>query len=48
MLSKKLEKELNNQLNKEYSSAYLYQAMSAYFSKSNFLAASSIHLVILF
>lgn len=37
MLSKKLEKELNNQLNKEYSSAYLYQAMSAYFSKSNFL-----------
>ena len=37
MLSERLEKALNDQLNKEYSSAYLYQAMSAYFSKSNFL-----------
>ena len=33
MLSKKVEKALNDQLNMEYSSAYVYQAMSAYFSE---------------
>ncbi|MBP6467858.1 MAG: ferritin [Fusobacteriaceae bacterium] len=36
MLSKKVEKALNDQLNMEYSSAYVYQAMAAYFSDINF------------
>ena len=36
MLSKKVEKALNDQLNMEYSSAYVYQAMSAYFSEINY------------
>jgi len=31
MLSVKIEKELNNQLNREYFSAYLYMSMAAYF-----------------
>ena len=35
MLSKKVEKALNDQLNMEYSSAYVYQAMAAYFSDIN-------------
>ena len=33
MLSKKVEKALNDQLNMEYSSAYVYQAMAAYSSR---------------
>ena len=36
MLSKKVEKALNDQLNMEYSSAYVYQAMAAYFSDINY------------
>ncbi len=36
MLSKKVEKALNDQLNMEYSSAYVYQAMAAYFSEINY------------
>ena len=36
MLSKKVEKALNDHLNMEYSSAYVYQAMAAYFSDINF------------
>lgn len=35
MLSKKMEKELNNQLNAELFSAYLYLSMSAYCESSN-------------
>ena len=30
MISKKIEKELNEQVNKEFYSAYLYLAMAAY------------------
>ncbi|MBP7087881.1 MAG: ferritin [Candidatus Omnitrophica bacterium] len=35
MMDKKLEKELNQQLNKELYSAYLYLAMAAYFEAEN-------------
>ena len=35
MLSQKMEKELNNQVNAEMYSAYLYLAMSAYFEDQN-------------
>ena len=36
MLSQKLEQELNNQINAEFWSAYLYLSMSAYFETQNF------------
>ena len=36
MLNKKLEKALNEQLNMELQSAYIYQSMSAYFEGANF------------
>lgn len=36
MLNKKLEKALNEQLNMELQSGYIYQAMAAYFEKNNF------------
>jgi ferritin len=35
MITKKMEKALNAQINKEFYSAYLYLAMSAYCNKSN-------------
>ncbi|MEA3496981.1 MAG: ferritin [Bacteroidota bacterium] len=35
MLSKKIEKELNKQINAEYWSAYFYLSMAAYFEKEN-------------
>lgn len=35
MLSKKMMEELNKQVNAEYYSMYLYQAMSAYFERMN-------------
>lgn len=35
MLSKNLEKSLNEQINKEFYSAYLYLSMSAYFERNN-------------
>lgn len=36
MLNKKLEKALNEQLNMELQSGYIYQSMAAYFEKNNF------------
>ena len=36
MLNKKLEKALNEQLNMELQSAYIYQSMAAYFEGANF------------
>ena len=36
MLNKKLEKVLNEQLNLELQSAYIYQSMAAYFERTNF------------
>ena len=41
MISKKMAKELNKQLNKEFYSAYLYLAMSAYCNKSDFPGAAN-------
>jgi len=35
MLNKKIEKELNNQINAEFFSAYLYLSMSAYLASQN-------------
>lgn len=35
MLSKRIEKELNNQINAEYWSAYFYLSMAAYFENKN-------------
>jgi len=35
MIDKRMEKEINKQINEELFSAYLYQAMSAYFDDSN-------------
>ncbi|MBE9510363.1 MAG: ferritin [Bacteroidetes bacterium] len=35
MLSKRIEKELNNQVNAEYWSAYFYLSMAAYFENKN-------------
>jgi len=35
MLSKRIEKELNDQINAEYWSAYLYLSMAAYFENKN-------------
>ena len=36
MLNKKIEKALNDQLNMELQSAYIYQSMAAYFEGNNF------------
>ncbi len=36
MINKKLEKAINEQINKEMFSAYLYLSMSAYFEDENF------------
>jgi ferritin len=41
MISKKIAKELNEQLNHEFYSAYLYLSMSAYCSKMDFNGAAS-------
>jgi len=41
MISKKMEAELNIQLNREFYSAYLYLAMSAYCSKKGFNGAAN-------
>ena len=41
MISKKMAKELNEQLNHEFYSAYLYLSMSAYCSKMDFNGAAS-------
>ncbi len=41
MISKKMETELNLQLNKEFYSGYLYLAMSAYCSKKGFNGAAN-------
>ena len=35
MLNKKIEKALNDQLNMELQSAYIYQSMAAYFEGNN-------------
>jgi ferritin len=45
MISNALQKELVNQLNKEFHSAYLYLGMSAYASKEGFNGASSWFLI---
>ncbi|MDP8232161.1 MAG: ferritin [Candidatus Zophobacter franzmannii] len=36
MITKKLEKEMNDQINREFYSAYLYLSMSAWFKEQNF------------
>ena len=41
MITKKMAKELNEQMNKEFYSAYLYLSMSAYCSKKDFTGAAS-------
>lgn len=41
MLTAKIEKELNNQLNKEIFSAYLYMSMAAYFQSVDLLGFSN-------
>lgn len=41
MLSKTLEEALNEQLNKEYYSAYLYLSMASYFETANLLGMAS-------
>lgn len=45
MITKELEKELIEQLNKEYHSAYIYLGMSAYCSKEGFNGAANWFLV---
>lgn len=45
MLSKKVETELNIQLNKEFYSAYLYLAISAYCSKEGYNGAANWFLI---
>ena len=41
MISKKMEKALNEQFNREYYSSYLYLAMSAYCTSINFDGAAA-------
>ena len=41
MISKKMTKALNEQLNKEFYSAYLYLSMSAYCNRNNFPGAAN-------
>jgi len=41
MISKKMSKELNEQLNKEFYSAYLYLSMSAYCNRNDFPGAAN-------
>ena len=41
MISKKMTKELNQQLNKEFYSAYLYLSMSAYCNRNDFPGAAN-------
>lgn len=41
MISKKMTKELNKQLNREFYSAYLYLSMSAYCNKNDFAGAAN-------
>ena len=41
MISKKMTKELNEQLNREFYSAYLYLAMSAYCNRNDFPGAAN-------
>ncbi|HIP18077.1 MAG TPA: hypothetical protein EYG78_01935 [Sulfurovum sp.] len=45
MISKKMNKALNVQLNHEFYSAYLYLAMSAYCSKKDFPGAANCFLL---
>ena len=41
MLSKTLEEALNEQVNKEYYSAFLYLSMSSYFESTNLLGMAA-------
>ncbi len=41
MLSKELEKALNDQVNKEYYSAFIYLSMSAYFDSKSLIGMAN-------